>query len=417
MIRIALISDIHFGKDARSGEYALPGQSINGETTNAVLLTESAVQVMKEQEIDYLFISGDLTSVGSPVEFYYCQKKIDEIVGGAGISNERVIWCSGNHDNDWSIAGLGDKYGTKEEEESNKELTKVACDRELVEIAKEKYDELAGSIADRNMNYKNLSKRGILPSSGIYEDNDIVVFVLNSSSKCVRKDVIEHGSLTIEQLEWLEKNLVDYKDDSRWKILMLHHHPIDYPYPYPSLDISKLEEGSELCKLVGENGIDIVIHGHRHHPRCKTTTESDWSKPVSFICGGSFSVSEHYRNKGEIPNTLHILELSDNVGLLKLYSYEYCTSKGWVRVMEYRDAVPLDRIMYLGKVFTDSETKDELANLVKKTKETGIYKWDELNDSIKYKSSTILKRIAAEVAEKEACEIKVIPLDVIIIQR
>ena len=94
MIRIALISDIHFGKDARSKEYALPEQNINGEIKNAVLLTESAINVLKKQRIDYLFISGDLTSIGSPVEFYYCEKKINEIVEAVGISKEHVIWCT-----------------------------------------------------------------------------------------------------------------------------------------------------------------------------------------------------------------------------------------------------------------------------------------------------------------------------------
>lgn len=402
MIRIALISDIHFGKDARSKEYALPEQNINGEIKNAVLLTESAINVLKKQRIDYLFISGDLTSIGSPVEFYYCEKKINEIVEAVGISKEHVIWCTGNHDNDWSIAKLGDDYKTE--------------NSDLQEVAKERYGSLAGAIADSNFGYKNIEKSNVLPSSGIYEDDNMIVFVLNSSSKCIRPEIIEHGSLTSEQLEWFKNKLDKYQEDTRWKIIMLHHHPFNYAFPSPSFDVSQLEEGSELCDLAGKNGVNLVIHGHRHHPRCKTTIENDWKNPVSFICGGSFSVSEHYRNGGEIPNAFHILELSDEVGNLKMFSYEYCSSKGWKEVDKYRDEIPLDRVMYLGKVYKEEDTVEVLSNMVKDVHGMKIYEWNELDDSIKYKSSNVLERIIGMVEEKESCEIKILPLDSIIIR-
>ena len=402
MIKIALISDIHFGKDARSNEYALPKQNINGEVKNAVSLTKSAINVLKNQRIDYLFISGDLTSTGSPVEFYYCEKRINEIVEAVGICKEHVIWCTGNHDNDWSISELGDKYQTQ--------------NLDVITVAKDRYGALAGAIADYTFGYKNIDKSSVLPSSGIYEDDNLIVFVLNSSSKCIRPEIIEHGSLTPAQLDWLRKLLKKYESDQRWKIVMLHHHPFNYAFPYPSLDVSQLEEGSEMCDLAGKNGVNLVIHGHRHHPRCKTTIENDWNNPVSFICGGSFSVCEHYRNEGEIPNTFHILELSDEVGKLKLFSYEYCTSKGWKEVDKYRDAIPLDKVMYLGQIFNEEDTLKALSKMVKNTNGTKIYEWNELDDSIKYKSSNMLETIIDKVAERESCDIKLVPLDSIIIK-
>ena len=54
----------------------MPDQKINGEVKKAISLTESAIDVLKKQEVDYLFILGDLTSEGNPVEFYYCEKKL-----------------------------------------------------------------------------------------------------------------------------------------------------------------------------------------------------------------------------------------------------------------------------------------------------------------------------------------------------
>lgn len=402
MIKIALISDIHFGKDARSEEYALPDQKINGEIKNAASLTETAINVIKKHGVDYLFISGDLTSVGSPIEYYYCEKKIDEIVNGVGISKEHVIWCTGNHDNDWSISDLGDSYQSQ--------------NQDLLEVAKERYGALAVSIADSNFGYRNIEQSNILPSSGKYEDDNMLVFVLNSSSKCLRSEKISHGSLTSGQLAWLKSMLERYRDDKRWKIVLLHHHPFCYPFPSPTFDVSLLEEGSELCDLVGKNGVHLVIHGHRHHPRCTTKIESDWKTPVSFICGGSFSVNEQGRNKGDIPNTFHILELSDEVGKLKMFSYEYCTSVGWKAVDNYRNEIPLDHVMYLGHVYKDEDTERALLNMVMDTNGMRFFSWDELDDSIKYKSSNVLKKIINRIEENENCEIKMLLLDSIIIK-
>ena len=403
MIRIALISDIHFGKDARSSEYALPEQNINGEVKNAVLLTESAINILKKQNINYLFISGDLTSVGSPMEFHYCEKKIKQIVEEVNINENHVIWCTGNHDNDWSIAKLGDDYETSAPK--------------LKSLAREKYGALAGTMANFYFGYKNLKENGVLPSSGIYEDDKMVVFVLNSSSKCIKPEVIEHGSLTNDQLEWFESSLRKYLDDPRWKIVMLHHHPFNYSFPCPTFDVSQLEEGSEFCDLAGKYGVNLVIHGHRHHPRCKTKCENDWKNPVSFICGGSFSVSDHYRNEGEIPNTFHVIELSDEVGELKVFSYEYCSSKGWKEVDIYRDELPLDKVMYLGKIYEEEDTINTLIEMVRNTIGTKIFNWDDLADAIKYKSSDMLKRIAGKIEKEESCEIKIVPLEFIVIKK
>ncbi len=401
MIRIALISDIHFGKDSRTSEYALPNQKINGDMKNAQPLTDSAVQIMKEHNVDYLFIAGDLTSVGDPVEFYYCEKKIKEIIELTGLSEEHVILCSGNHDNDWTVTSIGDSYKTEDEE--------------VLSLAREKYGVLASSMADNCLSFNSNLQKGVLPSSGIYEDESMVVFVLNSSSQCIRKENVEHGSLTPEQLSWVEEKFKNYEEDPRWKIVMVHHHPFNYKFPYPSLDLSQIEEGSELCELVGKYGVDLVIHGHRHHPRCKTVLEGDWKKPVSFVCGGSFAVNDRCRNLGEIPNTFHILELSDEVGKLKLYTFEYSTCKGWIPVNSNRDELPLDRVMYLGDVFEEKDSIEAFSNIVEGTDKIKIINWEDLDDSLKYKSTRTLISLAERVKQLYSCEIKILPLDSIVV--
>ncbi len=410
VIKIALISDIHFGNGARSGEFALPNQELNGDAKNAFSISDSAVEIMKKEAVDYLFISGDLTSGGHPAEFYYCHQKIAEIVKKTGINEEHVIWCSGNHDNDWSISALA----------SNSTQEK---DLDVYAVSREAYDYLSSTMADSffKMNYFK-TDGGILPSSGIYEDSNIIVFVLNTSSNCVRKGQAEHGELTDGQLKWFSEQVSKRKNDGRWKMVLMHHHPFNYAFPTLSYDKSFLKEGDEFCDIAGKNGIDIVIHGHRHHPRCKTRMETNWGGPMSFICAGSFSAGVQQRDEGDIPNVFHILELSEQEKRLKLYSYEYYMGDGWQAVSQNRASLPMDKIMYLGYLPTESQTEQAIQELVEETFTTEMYEWDELDDAIKYRSSDTLKKIAQNIENSysDGCRsvvIKITPLDNITIKK
>ena len=96
-MKIALISDIHFGKDSATKEFSVPGEEVFDETTGAVSLEQGLIDVLKDNEAEYLFIAGDLTSVGSPQEYFYCEKKILEIAEKSNIPKENIICSLGNH--------------------------------------------------------------------------------------------------------------------------------------------------------------------------------------------------------------------------------------------------------------------------------------------------------------------------------
>ena len=77
MIRIAVISDIHFGKFSRSIEFAVSGEGVQDENRGAVSLKKGLVKVLKDMGVKYLFVCGDLTSIASPQEFYFLRRNID----------------------------------------------------------------------------------------------------------------------------------------------------------------------------------------------------------------------------------------------------------------------------------------------------------------------------------------------------
>jgi hypothetical protein len=81
------------------------------------------------------------------------------------------------------------------------------------------------------------------------------------------------------------------------------------PYPEPATNYDLLDEAAELLQLIGENAVDLVLHGHRHHPSMKTISENHFSTPCTIISAGSFGVNAAERPNA-IDNMIHAIKLS-----------------------------------------------------------------------------------------------------------
>lgn len=381
MLKLAFISDIHFGDLARTNEFTIPGQTAKGETLGAVSLSESLVKILKENNVQYLFVGGDLTSRARPQEFYYCQEKIAWIAQEADIPPQNIIWGVGNHDVDWSISRLSDNYKTENEE--------------IYDIAKETYRIIAAGVATSNLKtLPKLDNPGPVPLTGVVENDAFVVFVLNSAAYCTHDQEFAHGKLSIQQLDWFKEQALSYENDKRWKIVLMHHHPFNYTYHIPVVDISTLEEGSAFVDIAGELGINLVLHGHRHHPRAETAQKSGWKNPITFICAGSLTVNAEHRSNGDIPNIFHIIELTDEVGVLTLYNYEYSSGDGWKPLLNNKKETPLDAKMKLGKIVLDSEIDQIICDLGAFPETTRTLIWDNLDERLHYQEiSKINKKL------------------------
>lgn len=374
-MRIALLSDIHYGYFSRTTDFSVPGEPVQDASTGGHSLQDELKELLKENEVDYLFIAGDLTSKGSPQEFYYCEKKIVEIAEFANVPIENIIYSVGNHDVDRNISSIATNLITE-----NTEI-EVKC------ILENQYQNISAHVAELNLKSMVKPERGIVTSSGIVESSDFVAFVLNTSIECSQNQKFPHGKITKEQLDWFEKISKDYIDDDRVKIILMHHHPVNYKYHIPALDISLIEEGSELMSIAGKNGIDIIMHGHRHHPTAVTKMEDEWKHPIAFVCAGSLSVNAKHRDSGEIPNTVHIVDIEKTTKRIILYNFQFTSAEGWKSVEKRTATVPLDKEMWLGRITTEEEIEDELN---KYNDDILMLKWSELPDVLKYVSSETL---------------------------
>ncbi|TAJ14060.1 metallophosphoesterase [Marinilabiliaceae bacterium JC017] len=340
MTKIALISDIHFGKFSRTNDFIVPGEKLTSTSTGEKSLKNDLIRQLKDEGVEYIVVTGDLTSVGSPSEFNYCKLALEEIVEKVGINKDKIIVGLGNHDIDWNISKLS----------SNHECQVEKLKQEITD----NYLSVAGSVANHWFPHEiKYDHTGPAPFSGVVEFDSIIYFVLNSGWLCSEKDAIKQGKLDTKQLRWISEVLKKYKESTKWKILILHHHPFSYPYPKPSSDHSVLKEGPELNDIIGEYGVNIVCHGHRHHPRVKNELENGWANPITFISSGSLSVNVEHRSE-EIPNLFHVIELDEDKSFY-LRSYKFSSLNGWIRVTENTNHTPIDFEMFFQKPIEQGE--------------------------------------------------------------
>jgi len=342
-----VLGDIHFGKFADSPEF-------RGEENHKITYTKQPSrklslidEVLKLPERPTaIFIPGDLTSIASPSEFKGCIAMAMDIAEALSISRQNVIVTYGNHDTNWSICDLGI------------EKDKRSADSE--------YEYVAASIGNLYAPVVNCNEVGPVLGSGVYIVNDHTLFVLNSGFYCVAEQVYRHGRLGSAQLEWIKEALVRYSSNTGWKILMVHHHPFNYRYPTPIEDVSCLEEGAELVDLAGSMGIDLLFHGHRHHPRLFTEMRTEWKFPLTLLCAGSVAVGAHHRDTGLIPNLFHVVSLKrrleNGAAFGNVISFEF-TTDGWKPVSN-RPATPLDHVHWFGSLVSEQENKDAIKNFI-----------------------------------------------------
>jgi len=110
----------------------------------------------------------------------------------------------------------------------------------------------------------------------------------------------------------------------KYKICMLHHHPIKHSNILNYNDTDSLENGDELIDLLNVQNFDIVVHGHKHQPRIVEYN----GMPI--LASGSFSSFANLQASG-FHTMFHIVELSKEKLKAKgfIFSWEYNVKDGW----------------------------------------------------------------------------------------
>jgi len=340
--RILIISDTHYGDLAHLKNF---GKSGVPSDENLEVIALSIVDSIDEP-VDFLFVLGDLTSSGSPGEFRDFYRFLSILRRKLSLAESQLYLTYGNHDVDWKICAIQSRCP-----EHN-----------------EVYREAAANVGSFFAPAGDYNYHGPVIGCGVAHLEGIDLISLNSGIECYDSQSIEHGRLGTKQFDWLKNELSGYLRPHATKVVILHHHLFSLPYSRPVHDLSVLEEGANVLEVLGENGVDIVLHGHRHHPIVHTASSSGWTKPITFFCAGSFGVSAVHRASGRLPNTFHIATINSNSGDVNLegniQTFELNLSSEWIPLVGKATEYPLNGKHWFGAPDAMQRAEDDIKDIV-----------------------------------------------------
>jgi UDP-2,3-diacylglucosamine pyrophosphatase LpxH len=342
-----VLSDIHFGSFADHPDFLTSYNKSQSALSKSRAMVDELINVAQSTKLkfDGILVPGDLTSEAQPIEFIECMELLRKIASALNINESSIFITYGNHDVNWGISKLS--------------ISKEGG------FTDESYKKLAAHVGPNLLDLRTPDIEGPLPGCGVYKENGFELISLNSGYQCCHDQKIKNGNLGTAQMQWIKT--IPAPSNEAWRILMVHHHPMNLPYPTAMTDISTLAEGADLLAEINRLNIDFVVHGHRHHAMLNTDLKQGWTKPVTFLCSGSVGVGAKHRNDGDIPNAFHIISFrtrtDKNACSGTVHTYCFRGGSGWFK-NEYSKEVPLDPDMFFGACATEPEAQQSLVDIL-----------------------------------------------------
>jgi UDP-2,3-diacylglucosamine pyrophosphatase LpxH len=323
MINIAVMSDLHIGIAARAKDLCPePPTSSRRDLARYKSKTENNfrekfVQFIERKSIraDYLVLPGDLTNKARPNEVQIASDFIKQAADALCVPHDKIMFAPGNHDVDWSVYDPNDDTGVR-------------------------WGQRYVPIGHNDFHFRALVNFGegdlfAPPHFTAWSFGDLLAIGYNSASQDTPtpETRVHHGLADPAHLDEISSFLDRLgPPDGRVRLFIVHHHLIDFSSPIPSAtDFSLMTNAENMLKLLHEHNFDLVIHGHKHHPRFETHTHPH----LPIICSGSFSVEIDTQWAGTVDNQFHVVSIDGRAGTEKLIkgkvtSWTNNHSRGWI---------------------------------------------------------------------------------------
>ena len=225
------------------------------------------IQDIRNAQPDHIVVTGDLTHLGLAAE-YARAKKLLESLGSA--SDVTII--PGNHDAyvegvldcrlvDWMDYMVSDG--------------KKACDKT--------------DTAD-NLIFPSLRVR-----------NGVAIIGVSSAQPC--STFLAVGCVGNEQLQRLQKLLIEAGQKGLFRIVLIHHPPKSGVVSWRK----RLTDAEAFQKTLQDYGAELILHGHSHHPSRTYLETSDSRIPVIGVPSASAASKNPKRSA-----RYHLYQLSPN---------------------------------------------------------------------------------------------------------
>lgn len=234
------ISDLHLGRDLYNEKVVLKE-----------LLQDIKRQMQINQlELNFVFITGDLTFSGRQTEFDLAQEFIDELIDVIKLNKEDIILVPGNHDvyrNDLlSIAKNSRKY--LDNREAVSDIIANETEREIYTRGLTNYRK----FVDKNFSWANTKEKAPLSYTINRKVGDVPISILALNTAWLAYgNENEKGQIILGERQVRE---AFDKIDNPEIVIALMHHPFEWFEWFDSNDVKRMLE----------RRADFILNGHEH---------------------------------------------------------------------------------------------------------------------------------------------------------
>lgn len=314
-LRVLVLSDLHVGRKARSRDLCpYPDAALVQENYLDRFLRFATSVPLKA---DVLVLPGDISDRAHPEEFAHVNTLLLEISKRLRIPRKMIFFAPGNHDVDWEVLRHGDLSGMR---------------------LQQRYDPIRRANTVLGARHRQREAGGNLysePYYCIWETPGVLCISINTASDDGPGVATHHGTAPQETLDALDKALAKRPaSHGQVRLALGHHHPFQYSDPLPDEpDFSAMTNAENLLAVLRTHRFDIVVHGHKHAPHCRTDMDT-LGRPLLVLGAGSFSAELPSRWSGVVTNQVHLIEVQDRDAVTQgargvVRSWSFLSGHGW----------------------------------------------------------------------------------------
>ncbi|WCT11555.1 metallophosphoesterase family protein [Mucilaginibacter jinjuensis] len=347
-LKIAVISDLHchpLEKDFNKNNTLLFSDGLRLPTTEHPV--ENLLEIIEKEKIkvDLVLSPGDFTHQSNRQGLFSGWSYVNEIA--RALKADDVIATIGNHDID----------------------SRHTYSNYSFEIPKK----VSQSFPLHKDKLKSFWDTGFT----FIDESEYLILVVNSThfhTHYNKDNPVENpavkGKMDLSQIEQIDKYLSENSVDTKIKIVLVHHHPIQHSrLKLGEEDV--IENGDSFMNVLGKHRFDLVVHGHKHDPWLRyIPSENGFAMPV--LSSGSFSATNQtlWINKFNYFHVIEIVKTDNHPANGTIETYTFKKLIGWAKGRD--DGF----YPYSGFGYKESLTSivEELKKLV--TENTVMVKWE-----------------------------------------
>jgi len=261
--RIAHLSDLHISADRSGIRHRWRSWVGQSQAKNLVNL-QAVLRDIAQCEIDHIVLSGDLTNGAKEEEFEALKAALRDY-----IHPSRMTIVPGNHDLSYRRVRPG--------------VTLHECPRKLWHLV----SHFTNLFPSQYPSELHMAKKQLFPFVKVLDDGRIALIGIDTTGHLTTKagPLNSFGQVGLAQLAELRMLLKNPWLHDRIKIVAMHHHPMIVPVATMFDSFKYMFKSKQLLDLLYESRVDLIIHGHKHHPFCwQSHTFRDHDMIV--ICAG-----------------------------------------------------------------------------------------------------------------------------------